>query len=72
MDGQCLLGTQDNFSHVLRFTSLFNPGRCVLVPCDQAGHVDMDALGERLRLTYLGARAMIGREYAYPVVERAH
>ena len=72
MNGQCLLGTQDTLSHVLRFTSLFNPGRYVLVPCDEAGHVDIDSLGERLRLTYLGARAMIGREYAFPVVEVSH
>lgn len=59
-------------SHVLRFDSLFHPGRGVAVPCDAAGHVDMDALTERLRNAYLGARAMIGREYGYPTVQLAH
>ena len=58
--------------HVLRFTSLFNPGRGVIVPCDASGHVDIDSLPERLRTIYFGARAMIGREYAYPTVEPLH
>ena len=59
-------------AHELRFTSLFRPGRGVVVPCDAAGHVDMDALSERLRNAYLGARAMIGREFGYPTVHRVH
>ncbi len=56
----------------LRFASLFHPGRGVVVPCDAAGQVDLDALPERLRLAYFGARAMVGREYAYPVVQPLH
>lgn len=56
----------------LRFTSLFDPGRGVVVPCDDAGHVDFDALTERQTLVYLDARAMIGREYAYPTVHSSH
>jgi hypothetical protein len=56
----------------LRFASLFDPGRCVAVPCDAAGQVDLDALSERLRSAYFGARAMVGREYAYPVVRSVH
>jgi hypothetical protein len=59
-------------SHVLRFDSLFHPGRGVAVPCDATGHVDLDALSERLRTAYLGARAMVGREYACPTVQQAH
>jgi hypothetical protein len=59
-------------AHELRFTSLFNPGRGVTVPCDSGGHVNLDLLTERLKNAYLGARAMIGREYAYPTVHRAH
>lgn len=59
-------------SHELRFASRHNPGRGFVVPCDETGHVDMDSLTERLRNAYLGARAMIGREYLYPTVERAH
>ncbi len=56
-------------SHVLRFDSLFHPGRGVAVPCDPSGRVDLDSLTERLRNAYLGARAMVGREYACPTVQ---
>lgn len=56
-------------SHELRFDSLFHPGRGVSVPCDASGHVDLDHLTERLRNAYLGARAMVGREYACPRVK---
>ena len=59
-------------THELRFASLFHPGRGVVVPCSEGGKVDLDLLTERLRLAYLGARAMIGREYAYPTVQRVH
>jgi hypothetical protein len=37
-------------------------------PCDAAGQVDMDALDERNRNLYLFARALMGRDYAFPVV----
>jgi hypothetical protein len=56
----------------LRFASLFDPGRGVAVPCDANGRVDLDALSERLRCAYFGARAMVGREYAHPVVRPVH
>jgi hypothetical protein len=56
-------------SHLLRFTSLFNRGRGVSVPCDEAGNVDIDALTLRLRNAYLYARAMVGREYSLPTVQ---
>ncbi|WP_088285733.1 hypothetical protein [Ideonella sp. A 288] len=59
-------------SHELRFASLFNPGRGVAVPCDEAGHVDLDTLSERLRNAYLGARVLVGREYSHPIVRPAH
>lgn len=59
-------------SHVLRFASLFHPGRGVVVPCDENGRVDLDSLNERLRNAYFGARAMIGREYSFPQVQHAH
>jgi hypothetical protein len=55
----------------LRFASLFHPGRGVAVPCDAAGQVNLDALSERLRRAYFGARAMVGRDYAYPVIRPA-
>ena len=59
-------------SHELRFASLHDPGRGLVVPCDSQGHVDLDTLSERLRAAYLGARAMVGREYAYPTVQLTH
>jgi len=57
--------------HLLRFMSLYDRGRGVSVPCDEVGNVDMDSLTERLRTTYLGARAMVGREYSCPTVQVA-
>ena len=56
--------------YVLRFRSLFNEGRAYAFPCDEQGHVDLDALSERARNNYLYARAVIGREVAMPAVER--
>jgi len=54
--------------HCLRFTSLFHPGKAIVVPCDEQGRVDLDQLPERMLIAYLGARALVGREYAYPVL----
>ncbi len=68
---QPVAAAQDS-DHELRFTSLCNPGRGLSVPCDSGGHVNLDLLTERLKNAYLGARAMIGREYAYPTVHRVH
>ena len=59
-------------NHELRFTSLFEPGRGISVPCDEGGNVDMDSLTGRLRDAYLGARALVGREYAIPTVLLVH
>lgn len=56
-------------SYLLRFASLHDPGRGLAVPCDEAGCVDIDALTQRLRAVYLGARALVGREYACPTVQ---
>jgi hypothetical protein len=61
------------FSHSmyeLRFYSLFQPGRAIAVPCDASGQVSLDDLSERLKNAYLGARALVGREYAFPAIER--
>jgi hypothetical protein len=59
-------------AHLLRFASLFHPGRGVCVPCDADGGVHLEALSERLRAAYLGAKALVGREYAFPTVESLH
>jgi hypothetical protein len=50
------------------FESLYNSGRGLAFPCDEAGHVDLDALSERGRSNYFLARATLGREYATPRV----
>lgn len=55
----------------LRFESLFQAGRALAFPCDAQGGVRLDALSERARQNYLFARAVVGREYAVPVVLRS-
>ena len=57
--------------HELRFRSLFQRTPDYACPCDAAGHVDMDALSERERRSYLYARALIGRELSMPAVQRS-
>ena len=52
------------------FASLFNEGRGLIFPCDEDGHVQIDALSDRGRSNYFFARAMLGREYATPRVVR--
>ena len=58
-------------AHLLRFMSLYDLGRGISIPCDEMGNVDMDSLTERLRNAYIGARAMVGREYSCPTVQTA-
>ena len=55
-------------SYELRYNSLFNEGRALSFPCDGEGHVDLDALSDRSRENYLYARAVVGREFALPLV----
>jgi hypothetical protein len=55
----------------IRFQSLFHEGRAMSFPCNALGHVNLDAMSQRVRNNYLFARAMIGREYAMPVVRTA-
>jgi hypothetical protein len=57
--------------HLLCFRSLFVDGRGLAFPCDAQGWVDLDGLGDRLRLNYLYARVMIGREFHLPQIEIA-
>ena len=58
-----------NASFVIRFQSLFNEGRALCFPCDAQGHVDLDQLSDRARANYLYARAVVGREFAHPLVQ---
>lgn len=60
--------TQALSVHELRFQSLFNEGRGYAFPCDAEGHVDIDALGDRVRQNYFYARTCIGREFRVPAV----
>lgn len=55
-------------SHEIRFQSLFHEGRALSFPCDEQGRVTLDALSERARDNYLYARAVVGREFAHPLV----
>jgi hypothetical protein len=52
----------------IRYQSLFSAGRALSFPCDAQGHVQMDSLTDRARENYLYARAVVGREYAYPSI----
>ena len=56
----------------LSFLSLFEARRGFAFPCDETGRVDMDAMSDRQRNNYLYARALMGREVAYPVVQPAN
>jgi hypothetical protein len=53
----------------IRFHSLLQAGRGMSFPCDACGNVNMDELSDRARDNYLFARAMLGREFAMPVVQ---
>lgn len=55
-------------NYQIRFAPLSGERAPMAFPCDASGHVDMDALSERSRHNYLFARAMMGREFARPVV----
>ena len=52
----------------LRFAHRHNDRESLAFPCDAAGRVDLDALDERRRNEYLFARALMGRDYAFPVM----
>jgi hypothetical protein len=54
----------------LRFQSLFDNGRGFSFPCDLKGQVDLDRLSDRARNNYFYARAVVGRELAFPAVQR--
>ncbi len=54
----------------LRFESLFRAGKALSFPCTAEGTVDLDAMSERAKSNYFGARALIGHDYARPNVVR--
>ncbi|MDP9045382.1 MAG: hypothetical protein M3O01_11330 [Pseudomonadota bacterium] len=52
----------------LRYESFSNAGRALCFPCDEGGHVALDALSERALANLLFVRAAVGRDYAYPKI----
>jgi hypothetical protein len=52
----------------LRFDPLSGGGQALSFPCDGAGRVDLDSLGERARCNYFFARVVIGRKFGPPAV----
>ena len=69
MNPSSLADREERSAFQLRFQSLFDAMRVYAFPCDAAGHVDMDALGESDRNDYLYARAVVGREVSVPKVQ---
>jgi hypothetical protein len=63
------MSTSASATYELHFRSLFEAGRGYVFPCDGRGQVDLDHLSERARNNYFFARAMVGRDLAYPSVE---
>jgi len=61
--------TRQSPRFLLRFQSLFHTGRALMFPCDASGRVPMDELSARAKENYLFARAVVGHEYATPVVQ---
>jgi hypothetical protein len=63
--------TASQQSFQLWFASL-NGGRPALCfPCDAGGTVALEELSERGRCNYLYARAVVGHEFAWPIVQEA-
>lgn len=61
-------GVVPTMSFEVWFESLYCRARSLAFPCNEEGHVDIDALSERARNNYFLARAMLGRDYATPRV----
>jgi hypothetical protein len=56
--------------HQLCFRPLSTTGTVHAFPCDASGCVDLDALSDGERLTYMLARTLIGRDFRRPEVHR--
>ncbi|WP_395703301.1 hypothetical protein [Aquabacterium sp.] len=54
--------------YALRFAATQAGGLEYVFPCDEGGHVDLNALTEHDKVEYLFARALVGRDLARPVV----
>ena len=67
MEALAVVPTARSFE--LRYDWLMKPGRSFVFPCDARGRVDLDTLGDRRRASYLYVRALVGRDFAMPVVQ---
>ena len=67
----CLVDSNLGAAYEIRYQPLSNEGRAMSFPCDSQGAVSLDSLTERARNDYLYARAVVGREYAYPSVRQS-
>jgi hypothetical protein len=65
---QPLPGDPCRAAYELRFRSLFDEGHALAFPCDERGHVDLDALPTRALNNYYYARTVVGREFRMPAV----
>ena len=63
--------TASEQSFQLWFLSLSGAGPSLCFPCDVGGTVALDELSEQGRCKYLYARAVVGREFAWPVVRES-
>ncbi len=64
----CSIDSLPASGYEIRFQSLFKAGRALSFPCDAQGRVQLDSLSDRARDNYLYARAVVGREFAFPSV----
>jgi hypothetical protein len=62
-------GTTSHPRLELRFLPRDSDQRCLVFPCNAAGHVEIDRLSERERIDYLYARALRGRDYSLSIVK---
>ena len=61
-------GTAANTHVELRFLPRSAEQRCLVFPCNAAGHVEIDKLSEHERIDYLFARALRSRDYSFEIV----
>ena len=55
---------------IIKFQSLFNARQFLVFLYDADGHVPLDDLSGRAREHYFYARAVVGREFAFPAIFR--
>jgi hypothetical protein len=71
MRARSTIDSESQTGFLLHFSSLFAAGGEFAFPCNAQGQVDIDKLSERARNNYFYARAVMGRELAYPELRRA-